>query len=316
TELDNGLLDIYGDAVNHSDVSHIGAFVGVLYALRMVLSSAAIISWFDSLLRRALREPNLAPGAIAQAKELVLMPLYDEGEVKAGLLRRRLVQLYVLEAPLESDNTVEQMEQEANERTKMIVWKNNLEDLLVSDGLTRPKVSEKLRIRGNYLESWMFAFGMLVSSSYLHVLHEAVGRTIPESRLQLCILLNRLSRSAHKIAVSFANSPLLNSLLISLQVDQSTTQFSIGITSLIMLLPALAVNAPGRLNSCVPSLLTILGRVVCWKIRDSGPQDMSAESPKQTTAPRQKGWKVREDLGWKQLDNSSESSGMLYVSGG
>ncbi|KAG8685131.1 hypothetical protein FRC09_014943, partial [Ceratobasidium sp. 395] len=259
TELDNGLLDIYGDAVNHSDVSHIGAFVGVLYALRMVLSSAAIISWFDSLLRRALREPNLAPGAIAQAKELVLMPLYDEGEVKAGLLRRRLVQLYVLEAPLESDNTVEQMEQEANERTKMTVWKNNLEDLLVSDGLTRPK-------------------------------------------------LNRLSRSAHKIAVSFANSPLLNSLLISLQVDQSTTQFSIGITSLIMLLPALAVNAPGRLNSCVPSLLTILGRVVCWKIRDSEPQDVSAESPKQTTAPRQKGWKVREDLGWKQLDNSSESS--------
>ncbi|KAG9103706.1 hypothetical protein FRC06_008700 [Ceratobasidium sp. 370] len=230
TELDNGLLDVYGDAVNHSDVSHIGAFVGVLYALRMVLSSAAIISWFDSLLRRALREPKLTPGVIAQAKELVLMPLYDDGEAKAELLRRRLVQLYVLEAPLESDNTVEEMEQEADERARMAVWKNNLEDLLVSDGLTRPKV------------------------------------------------------------------------------DQSATQFSIGVTSLIMLLPALAVNAPARLNSCLPPLATILGRVVCWKTQESEPCNASPGSPKQTTASRQKGWIVREELDWKQLDDSSKSS--------
>ncbi|KAG9125908.1 hypothetical protein FRC07_005675 [Ceratobasidium sp. 392] len=198
TELDNGLLDIYSDAVNHSDVSHIGAFVGVLYALRMVLSSAAIISWFDSLLRRALREPKLAPGAIAQAKELVLMPLYDDGEVKAELLRRRLVQLYVLEAPLESDNTVEQMEQEADERAKMVVWKNNLEDLLVSDGLTRPKE----------------LFGEL----------DVCFRSSPESRLQLCIL------------------------------------------------------------------------------------NVVSESPKQSTTSRQKGWQVREELDWKQLDLAYESS--------
>lgn len=141
TELNNGLLDIYGETVDHSDVSHIAAFVGVLYALRMVLSSAAIISWFDSLLRRALREPRLAPEAVAQTKELVLMPLYDDGETKAQLLRRRLVQLYVLDAPRENDNAVEQMEQQADERAMMSVWKSNLEDLLVSDGLTRPKVS-------------------------------------------------------------------------------------------------------------------------------------------------------------------------------
>lgn len=140
TELNNGLLDVYGDTVDHSDVSHIAAYVGILYALRMTLSSAAIISWFDSLLRRALKEPKLAPGAVAQAKELVLMPLYDERESKAQLLRRRLVQLYVLDAPRENDNAVEQMEQEADERAKMTVWKNNLEDLLVSDGFARPKV--------------------------------------------------------------------------------------------------------------------------------------------------------------------------------
>ncbi|KDN33553.1 hypothetical protein RSAG8_13349, partial [Rhizoctonia solani AG-8 WAC10335] len=125
--------------VDHSDVSHLAAFVRVLYAFRMILSSASIISWFDSLLRRALREPRLDVEAVKQAKELVLMPLYDESESKAQLLRRRLVQLYVLDAPKENDSAVETMAQNADERAKMAVWKSNLEDLLVSDGVTRPK---------------------------------------------------------------------------------------------------------------------------------------------------------------------------------
>ncbi|CEL57355.1 hypothetical protein RSOLAG1IB_02094 [Rhizoctonia solani AG-1 IB] len=79
-ELENGLSDLYYQDIDHSNVSHIGAFVGVLYAFRMVLSSASIISWFDSLLRRALREPKLDLETVKQAKELVLMPLYDESE--------------------------------------------------------------------------------------------------------------------------------------------------------------------------------------------------------------------------------------------
>ena len=146
TELNNGLLDIYGEIVDHADVTHIGAFVGVLYALRMVLSSDAIISWFDSLLRRALREPRLAPEAVAQTKDLVLMPLYDDGESKAQLLRRRLVQLYVLDAPRENDNAVEKMQQQADERAMMAAWKSNLEDLLVLDGFARPKVSSNANV--------------------------------------------------------------------------------------------------------------------------------------------------------------------------
>ncbi|KAJ1311827.1 hypothetical protein OPQ81_010288 [Rhizoctonia solani] len=269
-ELDNGLLDIYSQAVDHSDVSHIGAFVGVLYAFRMVLSSASIISWFDSLLRRALREPKLDVGAVRQAKELVLMPLYDESETKAQLLRRRLVQLYVLDAPKENDSAVETMTQNADERAKMAVWKSNLEDLLVSDGFTRPK---------ELFEELDVSF-----------------KANPESRLQLCILLNRFSRSPRKISIPFVNSPLFSSLLFSLQADQSTTVFSIGITSLIMLLPALAVDAPAQLNVRLPALLTILGRVVCWKLRGG------------EKANKRKWWKVNDEFEWKPLDASFESA--------
>ncbi|CUA74213.1 Tuberous sclerosis 1 protein homolog [Schizosaccharomyces pombe 972h-] [Rhizoctonia solani] len=271
-ELDHGLLDIYSQAVDHSDVSHLGAFVGVLYAFRMLLSSVSIISWFDSLLRRALREPRLDVEAVKQAKELVLMPLYDESESKAQLLRRRLVQLYVLDAPKENESAVETMAQNADERAKMAVWKANLEDLLVSDGFTRPK---------ELFEELDVSF-----------------KANPESRLQLCILLNRLSRSPRKISTPFVHSPLFSSLLFSLQVDRSTTAFSIGITSLIMLLPALAVDAPAELNAHLPALLTILGRVVCWKLRPGGEVKQS----------KQKQWNVKDALEWKRLDTSFESA--------
>ncbi|CAE6505073.1 unnamed protein product [Rhizoctonia solani] len=271
-ELDHGLLDIYSQAVDHSDVSHMGAFVGILYAFRMVLSSASIISWFDSLLRRALREPKLDVEAVKQAKELVLMPLYDESESKAQLLRRRLVQLYVLDAPKENDSAVETMTQNADERAKMAVWKSNLEDLLVSDGYTRPK---------ELFEELDVSF-----------------KSNPEGRLQLCILLNRLSRSPRKISIPFVNSPLFSTVLFSLQVDRSTTVFSIAITSLIMLLPALAVDAPAQLNAHLPALLTILGRVVCWKLRPGGEVKQS----------KKKWWKVKDELEWKRLDSSFESA--------
>ncbi|KAF8742024.1 Tuberous sclerosis 1, partial [Rhizoctonia solani] len=267
-ELDNGLLDIYSQAIDHSDVSHIAAFIGVLYAFRMVLSSASIISWFDSLLRRALREPRLDLEAVKQAKDLVLMPLYDESETKAQLLRRRLVQLYVLDAPRENDSAVETMTQSADERAKMAVWETNLEDLLVSDGFTRPK---------ELFEELDVSF-----------------KANPESRLQLCILLNRFSRSPRKVSIPFVNSPLFSTLLISLQVDQSTTVFSIAITSLIMLLPALAVDAPAQLNTRLPALLTILGRIVCWKLRSEGKEGRR--------------WKVKPELEWKRLDTTFESA--------
>ncbi|GAB1519461.1 hypothetical protein RhiTH_002529 [Rhizoctonia solani] len=267
-ELDNGLLDIYSQAIDHSDVSHIATFIGVLYAFRMVLSSASIISWFDSLLRRALREPRLDLEAVKQAKDLVLMPLYDESETKAQLLRRRLVQLYVLDAPRENDSAVETMTQSADERAKMAVWKTNLEDLLVSDGFTRPK---------ELFEELDVSF-----------------KANPESRLQLCILLNRFSRSPRKVSIPFVNSPLFSTLLISLQVDQSTTVFSIAITSLIMLLPALAVDAPAQLNTRLPALLTILGRIVCWKLRSEGKEGRR--------------WKVKPELEWKRLDTTFESA--------
>ncbi|KAF8760750.1 Tuberous sclerosis 1 [Rhizoctonia solani] len=224
----------------------------------MVLSSASIISWFDSLLRRALREPRLDLEAVKQAKDLVLMPLYDESETKAQLLRVAWVQLYVLDAPRENDSAVETMTQSADERAKMAVVENQLGGSLGFRWVHRPK---------ELFEELDVSF-----------------KANPESRLQ----------TLYSLSIPFVNSPLFSTLLISLQVDQSTTVFSIAITSLIMLLPALAVDAPAQLNTRLPALLTILGRIVCWKLRSEGKEGRR--------------WKVKPELEWKRLDTTFESA--------
>lgn len=68
-----------------------------------------------------------------------------------------------------------------------------------------------------------------------------------------------------------------------------------------MLLPALAVDALPQLNSCVPALLTILGRVVCWKLRRPVSEPANTSSPQDTTTPQQISWTIREELKWQRL---------------
>ncbi|KAG8927351.1 hypothetical protein FRC02_008268 [Tulasnella sp. 418] len=57
---------------------------------------------------------------------------------------------------------------------------------------------------------------------------------------------------------------------MSLQVDNSTTVCSVEISTLIMLLPRLAIEAPRLLNEALPRLLVILKRVICWRVRPVG----------------------------------------------
>jgi len=78
------------------------------------------------------------------------------------------------------------------------------------------------------------------------------------------VLLSRLARYPELDITQFIDSPLFSSLLMSLQVDRSTTVFSVGINVLIMMLPKLAVDSPKALNDALPRLLAILARVVCW----------------------------------------------------
>lgn len=59
----------------------------------------------------------------------------------------------------------------------------------------------------------------------------------------------------------------MQSLINSLVLDNSSTECTVGITVLTKLLPIFAVKASEQLKRLLPSLLVILGRLICWETR-------------------------------------------------
>ena len=94
------------------------------------------------------------------------------------------------------------------------------------------------------------------------------------ARLQLLIFLNNYTSHPDFPPHSkvLANHPLLDSLVLSLELDQSSTTCAVGLTLVSKLLPLLAVHAPKSLVSRLPQFISILARVYSW--HTDTPQDV------------------------------------------
>ena len=159
SQLEDELQQIYHEVLGHSLLPHAEVFLAFLFRLKPVLHARSIIStWFDLVLRPALREPKLSLLAINHAKLLILNALdpnsnfmgadgdgaeIEKQKERMGDFRRRLMDLYLLDAFNESsgDDALEWAELEQSQREQKACWKANLEDVLVSVGLERPAVS-------------------------------------------------------------------------------------------------------------------------------------------------------------------------------
>lgn len=144
-DLEEDLQIVYSD-VDHSRLQQVEIFVDVLYHTRHILPTSSIIgTWFDLLLRRALREPRLASPAVKHARELVLQALEnpENSEDKVLSFRRRLVDLFLLDVLNENSgkDILEWAELDEDKRQKNTWWKSNLEEILVHHGLQKPAVS-------------------------------------------------------------------------------------------------------------------------------------------------------------------------------
>lgn len=140
----------------------------------------------------------------------------------------------------------------------------------------------------------------------------------PSSRLQLLILLNRYTSepSFQPLAAALADHPLLDSLLNSLLLDNSSTICTIGLTVIVKLLPIFAVKACEELKLMLPRLLAILARIICWKERsvskpafEEGVDDIdecSTNDDAQVSAINQftasSNLPLRPGLGWDRLE--------------
>lgn len=147
SELEEDLQEIYRDGLVYTTLGQTETFLAVLYHLGPVLPSTAIISWFDLVLRPALREPKLPTQAVSHAKELIISSFHKATNASDALksigdFRQRLMDLYLLDAFNEGkgEDILEWAELSREERKKRTLWKHNLEDVLLSFGNERPQV--------------------------------------------------------------------------------------------------------------------------------------------------------------------------------
>lgn len=295
--LEEELQSFHSDTITHNSLQHTEVLLAILCRLRPLLTSISLIStWFDLVLRPALREPRLSTPAVNHAKELIISAADRTDEKypeKVAEFRRRLLDLYVLDAYNEGsgDDLLEWAELDQEQREKRSLWKFNLEDVLVKSGLRRPQ---------DFMSAINYSFAT------------------PSSRLQLLILLNRYTSepSFQPLAAALADHPLLDSLLNSLLLDNSSTICTIGLTVIVKLLPIFAVKACEELKLMLPRLLAILARIICWKERsvskpvfEEGVEDIdecSTNDDAQVSAINQftasSNIPLRPGLGWDRLE--------------
>ncbi|KAG2041690.1 hypothetical protein BDR03DRAFT_890201 [Suillus americanus] len=294
--LEEELQSLHSDTITHNSLQHTEVLLAILCRLRPLLTSISLIStWFDLVLRPALREPRLSTLAVNHAKELIISAADRTDEKypeKVAEFRRRLLDLYVLDVYNEGsgDDLLEWAELDQEQREKRSLWKFNLEDVLVKSGLRRPQ---------DFMSAINYSFAT------------------PSSRLQLLILLNRYTSepSFQSLAAALADHPLLDSLLNSLLLDNSSTACTIGLTVIVKLLPIFAVKACEELKMMLPRLLAILARIICWKERSvpkpafEGAEDTdesSATGDAQTSAYNEftasSNLPLRHELGWERLE--------------
>ncbi|KAJ6547434.1 hypothetical protein B0H19DRAFT_1165604 [Mycena capillaripes] len=296
-QLEEQLGQLHGDIVDHASLHHTQVFLAVLHHLCPILPSVSIISsWFDLVLRPALREPKLPVPAVNHAKELIVSALCKEDDrypEKISEFRCRLLDLYLLDAFNEGsgDDVLEWAELDDLQREKKTRWKSNLEDILLMYGQERPSD--------------------LMTEINAHF-------ATPSSRLQLLLLINLYTSvpSFQSFAAVLATHPLMSSLLYSLLLDKSSTLCTIGLTIVVKLLPIFAVAACEDLKSILPRLLGILARVLCWKERPPQPTlhtledalpeiEQEVEQELDDAGPS---LYVRTDLSWEVLQLSFDTA--------
>ncbi|KAG5639531.1 hypothetical protein H0H81_000676 [Sphagnurus paluster] len=286
-QLEEDLQKLHHEVVDHSSLSHTEIFLAVLYHLGPVLPSTSVISWFDIVLRPALRDPKLPTQTVNHAKELIIVALQKTEASyvdKVQGFRRRLMDLYLLDAFNDGsgDDVLEWAELDEDQRNKKSHWKYNLEDILLKFGVERPED--------------------LMTEVYVHF-------ELPTYRLQLFMLLNLYTSrpSFVKSSEVLAAHPLVTSVLRSLLLDTSSTVCTAGLTLVVKLLPLFAVHARNSLRPMLPKLLAVLARIMCWKERPPSSVHQSPDEPPDPAFEQElenetnRLIPIRPDLKWERL---------------
>ncbi|EST08538.1 Hamartin [Kalmanozyma brasiliensis GHG001] len=142
-----------------------------------------------------------------------------------------------------------------------IVWKGNLESILLVYSNEKPK-------------------------QFFH--HIAESFSDPTARVPLLFLLSTFLRLYPIHAYHITSTALPRMLILSLQLDTSTTCVSLGVTALIMLIPHIPNWIANGGAGGLPTLLSIFARIVDWRRLGHGWESRVGDDPELVEMRREK----------------------------
>ena len=144
--LDSVLQECYHDKQVVVDRPALELFIHCLSAIKDHLQPTSISQiWWDLVLRPALRKEPMSAAHTRRARELVVRGLGEEPG--SGAFRERLLQIYLgdLPNPISSEDAVETVGLEEEDKEARSRWKDSLMGLLLEDGVEHPEVGDVLR---------------------------------------------------------------------------------------------------------------------------------------------------------------------------
>ncbi|KAI3476303.1 hypothetical protein L1887_62140 [Cichorium endivia] len=174
-----------------------------------------------------------------------------------------------------------------------LVWKGNLESILLVYSNQKPK-------------------------EFFH--HIAESFSEPTARVPLLFLLSTFLRLYPIHAYHITATALPRMLILSLQLDTSTTCVSLGVTALIMLIPHIPNWIANGGAGGLPTLLSIFARIVDWRRLGNGWETRIGDDPELAELRREKDEEfaemdrlgkrlnIKPALRWNRLESSFDTT--------
>ncbi|PWZ02070.1 hypothetical protein BCV70DRAFT_56611 [Testicularia cyperi] len=179
------------------------------------------------------------------------------------------------------------------------------------------KESSSLVWKGN-LESILLVYSNEKPKEFFHHLSESFSDA--QSRVPLLFLLSTFLRLYPIHAYHITATALPTKLILSLQLDTSTTCVSLGVTALIMLIPHIPNWIANGGAGGLPTLLSIFARIVDWRRLGHGWEARVGDDPELEELRRQKDEEFAEmdrlgkrlnakpSLRWHRLESSFDTA--------
>ncbi|CAG8437515.1 1711_t:CDS:10 [Acaulospora morrowiae] len=266
------LLTLFNSVQNNPQKIH--AFLKCLRAMLPILGADIFITdWWGRVLLPVLHSPLQPKDIVEEVKGITRDILVCETE-RVTTFRKEILELYLKET---------NMVGKAAGEGKGVVgeqvhafWCRNLDNVLRNFGGAKTK-----------------DFFDLLNSYFVQ----------QKYRLQILSLLAEFIRCQSLHIHLILETPLLDSLLTSLQKDTSTTLISLSLTTLIMLLPHICTPVV----SYLPRLYIIFVRILCWDKRNSSSMDYEDEVDDEVFVDSNYSPKEKKGDGWEQCDSTFDN---------